>query len=180
MALHGILVMGFCASMLTLAAAAQAPSQPPQTPKMLVIDGGETPHLIPEHELWRIGFHTLAHFGKEKVMDRLEAIGLSPSELSAVLSAANGEEARDRECVEAIRRRDAELREQGADIRTVYQGHYDVILECRQRTLTVKESLLSSLSPEGRDALVAWVESRRQKMKVRIPSHEADFFKLPR
>ncbi len=178
--LRGTLALGLWAVLFNSLEAVQAASQPPQLPKMLVIDGRETPHLIPEHELWRSSFHTLALFGREKVMDRLGAIGLTQSELNTVLKVADGEDKRDRECVEAIQRRDAELRAQGLDLQTVYQGHYDVILECRQRTLIEKDRLLASLSPEGQAALVTWVESQRVKMKLRIAEQEAEFFKLPR
>jgi hypothetical protein len=149
-------------------------------PKMLVIKGSETPDLIPEHALWRQTFFMLAAMKFHKLNERLESIGLSEPELEAVLKVAEGEEGRHRECDEAIRNKDTGLRAQGLDLKAVYQGHYDVILACRQRTLDVRDRLLASLSPQGQATLVAWVESRRVKMTFTIAEHEAEFFKLPR
>ena len=130
---------------------------------MLVIKGSETPHLIPEHELWRTGFFTLAHLKSQNETERLESIGLSKPDLEAVLKVAAGERGRYDECQEALRRKDTELRAQGLDLKTVYQGHYDVILECRQRTLAEKDRLLASLSPEGQAALTAWMDAWRAR-----------------
>jgi hypothetical protein len=178
--LRGTLALGLWATVFTAIGVAQAASTSGAA-KMVVIDGSKTPHLIPEHQLWRSGFYTIADLGShEDTKARLDAIGLSQPELSAVLRVAKGADTRDRECVDAIRRRDADLRAQGLDLKAVYQGHYDVILECRQRILTEKDRLLASLSPEGRAALTNWIDSWRAKTKLTVPAHEAEFFQLPR
>jgi hypothetical protein len=147
--------------------------------KVYVIEGREHAEDIPEHAYWRHCFHKLANIKTLNSTERLDAIGLSPSELALVLKTASDQEQRDNDCRKAMTDRQDSLNAQHASQEAIRQVYFDVTLECRDRDLTARDLLLEALSPEGRDQLVAWVQNTRRGMTMYVPVNELEFFRRP-
>ena len=55
-----------------------------------------------------------------------------------------------------------------------------VQLECRRRSLEIRDRLLAGVRPEASVAIVAWVENLKARVEISVPKRELAHFRQPR
>jgi len=154
--------------------------------KMLRIDGGKQPELIPEYLIWRNTFLAI----KERLgeppaghdpwtRDLLAA--LPTPDRAALEHEATAQAKRDEACFKQLdTMRDTLLARLGTIESPEFAGPInDLTLECRQLDLAARDRLLATFTDEGRAALQAFVEHQRTTTTVFVLARDLDFYKLP-
>ena len=159
---------------------AQSTPKPPHSPfsiagpsERLEIDGGKNPELIPEWYVWETFFRQLHKTGTEP-----SALKLTASETRVL-----------RMEVERYSKSNQECQKQIEDLRPlvgvapnseVNQKQRAIQLECRNRTLDIRERLLDGIGPDARDAVISWVENLKSGIEISVPKRELAHFRQPR
>jgi hypothetical protein len=161
-----------------------APAQDKTPPKIIFsnpppsewvhIDGSKNPELIPQWTVWRQAFHNMAQVSNIPT----EVIHhLSPKEQESLLAAARADVKKELGCQERVLEIMPLL--STGDAKQINDKTKEINLDCRWQTLNRRDQVLESLNPEGRSALVNWVESNKAGMSVRVPKSELAFFRQP-
>jgi hypothetical protein len=146
---------------------APAPAQPSPQPKIpddlrrinteseygeyVVIDGKTHPELIPEYRAWQTVLFNVATAKQQNGGEWRhihETLGLSPTDESLLLKAANREYERHHRDDERIQARIADQQSRGE-----VGNAFDIILAGRILSLDIADELLQALSPEGQASL---------------------------
>jgi len=138
----------------------------------LEIDGSKNPELIPEWYVWETFFRHLHTAGTVP-----SALNLSPSEERTLQMAVERYDKSTQECQKEIE----SLRPLvgAVPIGEVNQKQRAVQLECRRRSLDIRDRLLAGVGPDGAIALTTWVENLKGRIEVSVPKRELDHFRQP-
>ena len=147
----------------------------PAPSEWIHIDGSKNPELIPEWSVWDTAFRTF------------QTVGDLPT---AVISTTTKEEAGlIQEAANEHRRFTAECEDLGmklipllgkATARVINEKTQALNLQCRVRTLELRDRLLNRLRADARVALTQWVESQKKGMRASVPKRELDFYLRPK
>lgn len=160
--------------------AAQSPTKPPPSPfsiaapsERIEIDGSKNPELVPEWYVWETFFRQLHKTGTVP-----SALSLSTSETRSLQMEVEQYSKSDLECqkeIESLR----PLVGKTANSE-VNQRQRAIQLECRHRTLDIREHLLDALRPETSLVVMVWVENLKNGIEISVPKRELAHFRQPR
>jgi hypothetical protein len=159
---------------------AQSAPQPPPNPfsipgpsERLEIDGSKNPELIPEWYIWETFFR------------HLHSAGTIPS----VLNLTTSEERLLQMELEQYSKGNQECQKQIENLRPlvgvapnneVNDKQRAIQLECRRRSLDIRDRLLASVRPEASIAITAWVENLKNGIEISVPKRELAHFRQPK
>lgn len=161
--------------------AQSSPQQPsPKNPfviaapsERLEIDGSKNPELIPEWYIWETFFR------------QLHTAGTIPS----ALTLTTGEERFLQMELEHYAKNNQQCQKDIESLRPlvgvasnteVNEKQRAVQLECRRRSLEIRDRLLAGVRPEASVAIVAWVENLKARVEISVPKRELAHFRQPR
>jgi hypothetical protein len=145
---------------------------------MIEIDGAKNPEAIPEYLAWTLGLSGLSIIKRNNIVTAIEELGLSPADAALAFAEGERQGKRDQECSSRTRPIAESMRGQRGD--KIEAALRPEILKCRWAVLDAKDSLLSSMTPEGRVALTAWVLAGRKDIKSLVPKEDLEFFRQPK
>ena len=162
--------------------AAQAPPQQssPRNPfvitppsERLEIDGSKNPELIPEWYIWDTFFRQLHTAGTVPT-----ALSLTANEERFLQMELEQYSKSNRQCQRDIER----LRPMigVAPVKDINEKQQAIQLECRRRSLEIRDRLLSGVRPEASVAIAAWVENLKTGIEISVPKRELAHFRQPR
>ncbi|HEU4935491.1 MAG TPA: hypothetical protein VFT39_03490 [Vicinamibacterales bacterium] len=162
--------------------AAQAPPQqpPPKNPFVLVppserleIDGSKNPELIPEWYIWETFFRQLHTAGTVPT-----ALSLTANEERFLQMELDQYGKSNQQCQKEIER----LRPMigVAPVKDINEKQRAIQLECRRRSLDIRDRLLAGVRPEASVAIAAWVENLKTTVEISVPKRELAHFRQPR
>jgi hypothetical protein len=139
----------------------------------LEIDGSKNPELIPEWFVWETFFRQLHRAGTVP-----SALGLRVSEERLLKMQLEQFSKSIEQCQKEIEK----LRPQigMASNQDVNDKQRAIQLECRRRSLDIRDRLLSGVRPEASDAMVRWVENLKTGIEISVPKRELAHFRQPR
>jgi hypothetical protein len=152
------------------------PQLPPQPmPGYIKIDGAKTPEAVPEHWLWRNVFHSLPGITRDMLRTQLV---LTREEEDLLYAQTRLQIERDSACE---KRQRAQLKTiEHASPKEQTRALKSIRVECRQADLDAADALLERYTPETRERVAAWVNSKRTTLTIVIPKADLDIFNLPR
>ncbi len=165
--------------------AALSGQSPPQSPssqnpfviagpsERLEIDGSKNPELIPEWYIWETFFRQLHTAGTIP-----SALNLTTTEERVLQMELEHYAKSNQQCQKDIE----SLRPLvGVASNTeVNEKQRAVQLECRRRSLEIRDRLLAGVRPEASVAIVAWVENLKARVEISVPKRELAHFRQPR
>jgi len=159
---------------------AQSSPKPPPSPfsiaapsERIEIDGNKNPELVPEWYVWETFFR------------QLHKTGTVPSELNLTTNETRTLQME----VEQHNKNNLECQKQIESLRPlvgvasnseVNQKQRAIQLECRHRTLEIREHLLGAVRPETSVAVMSWVENLKSGIEISVPKRELAHFRQPR
>lgn len=159
----------------------QTPSQPsPKNPfviappsERLEIDGSKNPELIPEWYIWETFFR------------QLHTAGTIPSALTLTASEERFLQMQLEQYAKSNQRCQKDI--EGlrplvgiASNKEVNEKQRAIQLECRRRSLEIRDRLLAGVRPEASVAIAAWVENLKARVEISVPKRELAHFRQPR
>ena len=158
-------------------AAAQVPPKlsSPATSEMVEIDGAKNPEMIPQWSAWEFAFRVFA--GGSKVLPSPLREAVSKEESAVIVGEAVENQKREAACKERLLALRPLL--QTADNAEINRRHAEIQIDCRWQTLHARDRLLERLKPEGRTALIEFVESTKAGTRVTIAKHELAHYQQP-
>ena len=157
------------------------PQQPaPKTPfviagpsERLEIDGSKNPELVPEWYIWETFFRQLHTAGTIP-----SALNLTTSEERFLQMELEQYSKGNKECQEQIE----SLRPLVgvAPAKDINEKQRAIQLECRRRSLDIRDRLLNGVSPESSGAIAAWVENLKTGIEISVPKRELAHFRQPK
>ncbi len=139
------------------------------------IDGSKNPELIPEWSVWDTAFRTFVTVGN---LPTAVLQTFTKEEAASILAAANEHgkitahcEARGLKLIPLVGKETA---------RVINEKTQELNLDCRRRTLSLRDRSLESLRPDARVALTRWVEELKKGMRASVPKAEFDFYLQPK
>jgi hypothetical protein len=167
------------ASMATLSGQSR-PQPSPKNPfvianpsERLEIDGSKNPELIPEWYIWETFFRQLHTAGTiPSVLD------LTTSEERLLQMELEQYAKSNQQCQKGIE----SLRPLVgvAPISEVNDKQRAIQLECRRRSLEIRDRLLAGVRPDASVAIAAWVENLKARVEISVPKRELAHFRQPR
>lgn len=160
---------------------AQSPPQPsPKNPfviagpsERLEIDGSKNPELIPEWYIWETFFRLLHTAGTIP-----SALNLTISEERFLQMELEQYAKSNQRCQKDIERLRPLV---GVASNTEVNDKQRAIqLECRRRSLEIRDRLLAGVGPEAGVAIAAWVENLKARVEISVPKRELAHFRQPR
>jgi hypothetical protein len=162
--------------------AAQAPPQQPspKNPFVIVppserleIDGSKNPELIPEWYIWETFFRQLRTAGTVPT-----ALSLTASEERLLQMELDQYGKSSQQCQKDIER----LRPMigVAPVKDINEKQRAIQLDCRRRSLDIRDRLLAGVRPEASVAIAAWVENLKTGVEISVPKRELAHFRQPR
>lgn len=145
--------------------------------EVIVIDGRKNPEKIPQWLAWEQAFDTLATAKRKGMLAADESLQMSTPDKELVYAEALRQPDRFRDHirqVETLRPLIGKVKDEA-----IMEKNRAMILEHRQATLDASKRLLDRLSPEGRTAMVAWVESIKAGITSTVPAHDLEFYRRP-
>ena len=177
------LAVTFLASAIAggIAVAAQTPSKPSATNPFVIagaserleIDGSKNPELIPEWYVWEAFFRLLHKAGTTP-----SALNLTPSEERVLQMELEQYAKAYQECQTKIGRLRPLIGV--APINQVNERQRAIQLECRRRSLDIRDRLLAGVRPDAAVAIVQWVENLKNGIEISVPKRELTHFRQPR
>lgn len=157
----------------------QSPAKPPSPfavappSERVEIDGSKNPELVPEWYAWDTCFR------------QLHKTGTVPSVLNLTSDDTRFLEMeleRYGKSTEACQRNIESLRPLVgvAPTREVNEKQRAIQLECRARTLEIRDRLLAGVRPESAVAIASWVENLKTGIEISVPKRELAHFRQPR
>ena len=178
-----VLITTILACVLAGAASLSGQSPPQPSPKnpfvvaapseRLEIDGSKNPELIPEWYIWETFFRQLHTAGTTP-----SALNLTIDEERVLQMALEHYTKSNQQCQKAIEG----LRPMvGVASNTeVNEKQRAIQLECRLRSLEIRDRLLAGVRPEASVAIAAWVENLKSRVEISVPKRELAHFRQPR
>jgi hypothetical protein len=139
----------------------------------LEIDGSKNPELIPEWYIWETFFRQLHTAGTIP-----SALNLTTGEERSLQMELEHYATSNQQCqkdVEGLRPLVGV-----ASNREVNEKQRAVQLECRRRSLEIRDRLLAGVGPDASVAIVAWVENLKARVEISVPKRELAHFRQPR
>jgi hypothetical protein len=139
----------------------------------LEIDGSKNPELIPEWYIWETFFRQLHTAGTIP-----SALNLTTSEERFLQMQLDRYAKSNQQCQKAVE----SLRPLvGVASNTeVNEKQRAIQLECRGRSLEIRDRLLAGVRPEVSVAIIAWVENLKARVEISVPKRELAHFRQPR
>jgi hypothetical protein len=165
--------------------AALSSQSPPQQPspknpftipgpsERLEIDGSKNPELIPEWYIWETFFRQLHTAGT--IPSALNLTINDERVLSMELEHYATSNQRCQKDIESLRPLVGV-----ASNTEVNEKQRAIQLECRLRSLEIRDRLLAGVQPEASVAIAAWVENLKSRVEISIPKRELAHFRQPR
>jgi hypothetical protein len=147
----------------------------PRPSEYVQIDGSRNPEMIPQWAVWAFAFRVIA--GGSRAIPTVVLQHLSEEEAADVLKEAVADRKWDADCQQRVLRLRPLLLSERAQ--AINERTRAIQLDCRWRTLHARDRLLARLGPEGRIALVRWVESAKSGMQVSVPRRELAHYQQP-
>lgn len=147
----------------------------PRASDYVHIDGSRNPEMIPQWAVWAFAFRVIA--GGSQAIPTVVLQHLSEEEASEVLKEALADQKSDGDCQQRVLRLRPLLLSERAQ--AINERTRAIQLDCRWRTLHARDRLLARLGPEGRIALLRWVESAKSGMQVSVPKRELAHYQQP-
>jgi hypothetical protein len=168
---------------LPLVAHGQAPAAPTTSiEERITIDGAKNPEMVPQWAAWRFAFTQI----REAKDIPSSVIGLiSKAEAELILKDADTDQVfyKDGEARALKLQRqlfDEPVRAKQLALAPVLQAKADEIeMEYRRHTLDLRDHLLGILRPEGRAALIAFVESGKSGHRVTLLKSRLAAYRRP-
>ncbi len=139
----------------------------------LEIDGSKNPELIPEWYAWEACFRQLHKTGTVPSVLNLTADETRFLEMQLEGYAGSTEECQRK--IESLRPLVGV-----APISEINQKQRAIQLECRARTLDIRDRLLGGVRPESAVAIASWVENLKTGIEISVPKRELAHFRQPR
>ena len=139
----------------------------------LEIDGAKNPELIPEWYIWETFFR------------QLHTAGTTPSALNLTID----EERVLQMELEHYAKSNQQCQKDIEGLRPlvgvasnteVNEKQRAIQLECRLRSLEIRDRLLAGVRPEASVAIAAWVENLKSRVEISVPKRELAHFRQPR
>jgi hypothetical protein len=161
-------------------ALASAQARPPEfsvppASEWVHIDGSKNPELIPEWSVWQAAFRSFLLVGQ---LPTAVAQHISKEEAAMVLGVAKEHGQSMNACEERAMKLMPLLQKETAEV--INRKTEALNLECRSRTLRLRDRALDGLGPDGQVALRGWVESTKATIQVSVPKRELDFYLKPK
>ena len=139
----------------------------------LEIDGSKNPELIPEWYIWETFFRQLHTAGTIP-----SALNLTSDEERYLQRELDHYSKSNQQCQKDIEN----LRPLVgvASNREVNEKQRAIQLECRLRSLEIRDRLLAGVRPEASVAIAAWVENLKSRVEISVPKRELAHFRQPR
>jgi len=67
-----------------------------------------------------------------------------------------------------------------APVKDINEKQQAIQLECRRRSLDIRDRLLAKVRPEASIAITAWVENLKTGIEISVPKRELAHFRQPR
>jgi hypothetical protein len=139
----------------------------------LEIDGSKNPELIPEWYIWETFFRQLRTAGTIP-----SALTLTTSEERFLQMELEQSSKSNKECqtqIESLRQLVGV-----APVKDINEKQRAIQLECRRRSLDIRDRLLNGVSPEAAVAIAAWVENLKTRIEISVPKRELAHFRQPK
>jgi hypothetical protein len=65
-------------------------------------------------------------------------------------------------------------------VKDINEKQRAIQLECRRRSLDIRDRLLDGVSPEASVAIAAWVENLKTGIEISVPKRELAHFRQPK
>jgi hypothetical protein len=154
---------------------------------IIEIDGKKNPERVPEYRVWAATFRTFAG-GVRMLPDRVRE-HVSTAEETMIFAEADHLQKVQADCVKrlvdareplaALERTGAGSKSRIAVAKEVDTVMWEIELGCRWETLHARDRVLERLNPNGRAALLAFVESRKAGLSFTVPKNGMDRFRQP-
>jgi len=159
-------------SLLLVSSATSSQPPPAVPPGYSRIDGAKNPEQIPEYVLWQTVFENLKTVPPEWLRTQLT---VPRTEETRLFAEAKAYAERQAACAERMDRMTANTPPKDQD-----RLFREITLACRQADLDAADALLAEFSPETRQKVADWVDSKRRTIVLMVDKHHADIFRLPR
>jgi hypothetical protein len=172
---RGLLVAG--AFLVPPHAVAQSPPKfsSPETSAMIEIDGAKNPEMIPQWSAWEFAFRVIA--GGSRMLPSTVHHAVSKEEAAIIVGEAVESRKRDAACQGRMLKLQPLLLTAKAS--EINRRQAEIQIDCRWQTLQARDRLLEQLSPEGRLALIDFVESTKAGTRVTIAKRELAHYQQP-
>jgi hypothetical protein len=139
----------------------------------LEIDGSKNPELVPEWYIWETFFRQLHTAGTTP-----SALNLTIDEERFLQMELEHYAKSNQQCQKDIERLRPLV---GVAANTeVNEKQRAIQLECRLRSLEIRDRLLAGVRPEASVAIAAWVENLKSRVEISVPKRELAHFRQPR
>jgi len=165
---------------LTLLLPAWATQAPKETGETVTIDGATHPEQIPQWSAWAVSFRFIATSGEamgEEGIPTPVYRALTKSERAVLLKHASAAIKEQRACAGRVLTLSAVNPAPAPDV--LDEKVKDIQMDCRRATLKARDQLLDKLSPNGRLALRAFVESQKKGQTMTVLKSDLARFRLP-
>lgn len=139
----------------------------------LEIDGAKNPELIPEWYIWETFFRQLHTAGTVPL-----ALNLATNEerfLQLQLDDYSKSNQRCQKEIESLRPLIGV-----APNKEVNEKQRAIQLECRRRSLDIRDRLLAGVRPDASVAIAQWVENLKTRIEISVPKRELAHFRQPK
>jgi hypothetical protein len=131
--------------------------------------------MLPEWAMWEYAFRLMAGGPKELPSSVHHVV--SDAERAMVLAEADAHQRRDAACQGRILKLQPLVLTEPPDIVNAKQR--EIQIDCRWQTLHARDRVLERLGPEGRAALIQFVESLKAGTKVTVSRRELAHYQRP-
>ena len=139
----------------------------------LEIDGSKNPELIPEWYIWETFFRQLHTAGTIP-----SVLNLTTNEerlLRMELEQYSKSNQRCQKDIESLRPLIGV-----AAVKDINEKQRAIQLECRRRSLDIRDRLLAGVRPESSVAIAVWVENLKTGVEISVPKRELAHFRQPK
>ena len=156
----------------------QSPAKPPgpfavaPPSERLEIDGSKNPELVPEWYVWETFFRQLHTAGT--IPSALELTTDEERLLQMQLDRYSKSNEQCQKDIESLRPLLGV-----APIKDINEKQRAMQLDCRRRSLEIRDRLLAGVRPEASVAITAWVENLKTKIEISVPKRELAHFRQP-
>ena len=139
----------------------------------LEIDGSKNPELIPEWYIWETFFRQLHTAGT--IPSALDLTATEERFLKMELDQYATSTTACQQQIEKLRPLVGV-----APVKEISDKQRAIQLECRRRSLDIRDRLLERVPPEAAAAITAWVENLKTGIEISVPKRELAHFRQPR
>jgi hypothetical protein len=169
----------FALLVVPLSASAQDKSPPhspgPPSSELIHVDGSKNPELVPQWSAWAFAFRLIA--GGPGMLPTVVDRAVSKDEAAMILREAQAAQKIDPACERRMSRLRPLIGKEKAS--TLDAKARAITVDCRWRTLNVRDRVLRALRPEGQAALIAFVESTKAGTTFTLTKRQLPRFMEP-